>query len=156
MHPVRRGATYVVIAAALIAPLEGMDRVARHQNIDPLGVITWCYGRTNFDDPTVKAGTRFNKDQCDEFLQEDIPRYYAPVEKCIHVKLTEHEKAALTSANYNTGAVCKSPMVAAFNRGEDGCNYFQGWRVHSNGKYLQGLANRRVLESKVCHQRDVN
>lgn len=167
MTPARRGVSYAVIAAALIAPWEGMDLVAKHQAIDPIGVITWCHGRTNYDDPTVKVGTRFTKADCDRFLVEDIPKYKKPLEKCIRVELSKWEWGAITSGSYNAGAkaMCKSPMVRHFNAGDHkaACNSFmpdikhhpeQGWYVRANGKFLQGLANRREAERKVCNTPD--
>lgn len=157
MMNARQGATYAVIAASLIAPWEGIDYVAHHQRIDPPGVITWCHGRTNYDDPTVKVGTKFTKKECDDLLVIDIPKYKKPLEKCVKVTLTQHQWAAITSGSYNAGAaaMCKSPMVRGFNSHDPkACTYFTGWYVRANGKFLQGLANRREAERKVCETKD--
>jgi lysozyme len=153
----RRAVAIAALATVLITPLEGTGLVAVHQKFDPIGVITWCTGRTNYDDPTVQVGTRFTKAQCVQFLQDDIPKYQKPLEGCVHVDLTNHNWAALDSASYNTGpkAVCNSPMVKAFNAHDPkACDKFVGWHVAAAGVRLKGLVNRRIAESKFCRTKD--
>lgn len=162
MTPTRRTATYAAIVSAMAAPFiaqwEGTDYVAHHARIDPPGVITWCHGNTNYDDPTVKVGTRFTKDECDVLLAKTLPKYLEPIDKCLKVDVTLHNMLALLSASYNAGpkAVCNSSMVRLFNAGEPkaACDAFRGWYVRANGIVLQGLKNRREAERKMCLTED--
>lgn len=156
MTPIRRGASYAVIAAALVAPAEGLWLTARVDRIGTGQPPTGCYGMTSADRP-VHVGDKYTPEQCMEYLIQDIPKYKKPLEKCVHVELTNHQWAALTSAAYNAGAgaVCKSPMVRAFNaRDPRACDKFSGWYVRAGGKFVQGLANRREKERKVCNTPD--
>ena len=159
----RRGVSYAIIAAALIAPWEGLWTTAKPDKL-AYDLPTVCYGMTPHD-RQFKVGDKFTPEQCKQFLVEDIPKYKKPLEKCVHVELSQHQWAALASASYNAGpaAVCKSPMVRAFNAHDPrACDYFvgppghpeRGWYVRAGGKFRQGLANRREAERKVCNTKD--
>lgn len=145
----------VAIAASFLMVHEGFAPVAVHERVDPPGVITWCFGRTNYDDPTVKAGTRFNRDQCLKFLAEDLPKYAAPVQECIPAfdSFPPHRQAALVSFAYNlgSGTLCKSSVARQMNAGhyDEGCDAMAAY-THANGVVLQGLVNRRNDEIKLC------
>lgn len=149
---VRRGASVAVIAAALIAPWEGLWTTAKPDRLAN-GLPTVCYGMTSYDRP-VKIGDTYTPDQCMAFLVEDIPKYWNAIKPCIHVNLTNHQWAALISASYNAGAsaVCRSPMVRQFNGGNPvaACDALRGWYVRSAGVLRQGLINRRNAERKTC------
>lgn len=157
MTPIRRGASYAVIAAALIAPAEGLWLRAKVDRIGTGQPPTVCYGMTSADRP-VHVGDTYTKDECMGFLIQDIPKYKKPLEKCVHVELSDHEWAALASASYNAGpgAVCKSPMVRNFNAEKhgDACQSFVGWYERAGGKYVPGLHNRRLKERAVCATKD--
>lgn len=147
-------AAVVAATIALLVPWEGYQPVAHHDRIDPAGVITWCYGRTNYDDPTVKIGTRFTKKQCEELLaQADIPKYNAMVHRVIKVPMSVGTEAALTSFTYNVGegTLRKSSVARKINAGNvrGGCEALMLYTM-ADGKRLQGLVNRRVEERKVC------
>lgn len=137
-----------VIAAtvAFVPNWEGMDKVAKRDMIGTGHPVTYCYGQTD-EFGTVKVGTRFNKQQCDEKLAESLPKYLERLDKCIKVPLPTRSVAALLDASYNagTGAVCKSPMLAKMNAGDirGGCNAFVGWYVRSDGQVRKGLIARR-------------
>jgi lysozyme len=124
-----------------------MDPVAKPDAIGTGHPLTFCYGSTSADDPNVKAGQHFTKQECDKRLAASLPKYLAQIRPCIKVKLPEKTEAALLDAAYNAGpaAVCKSPMLKKMNAGdlEGGCNAFDGWYVRSDGKVRQGLINRR-------------
>lgn len=155
MFSPRQAISYATIAAALIAPWEGLWLTAKPDMLAK-GLPTVCYGMTPYDRP-VKVGDHYTKDQCTRFLVEDIPKYYAQIEPCIHAKLSEHEKAALVSLAYNVGRgnVCKSQAVREFNAGNHlaGCNAI-GHFTTAQGKFIQGLANRRKAEIAVCKMKD--
>ena len=156
----QRGVAYAAIAAALIAPAEGLWLTAKVDRIGTGQPPTGCYGMTSADRP-VHVGDKYTKEECMGYLVQDIPKYWNPVAKCISpkAKLTEHFKAALTSASYNAGpgAVCKSPMVKRINAGStiaDACAGLHGWYVRARGVFVQGLVNRRAKEYKVCITKD--
>jgi lysozyme len=153
--PARRTLSYAVIAAALIAPLEGYWPTVKPDRL-AYNLPTGGFGTTTHDRP-LKIGETHTRAEWMGILVEDIPKYKKPLEKCVHVELTQHQWAALTSGAYNAGsaAMCKSPMVRAFNRHDPhACDYFRGWYVRAGGRYVRGLANRREKERAICLMKD--
>lgn len=166
-----RAKSYTVIAAMLIAPAEGLWLTAKVDRVGTGQPPTVCYGMTSADRP-VHVGDTYTKDECMDFLIKDIPKYWAPISKCVRVKTTEHFKAAVVSAGYNAGssAVCKSPMIARINKDpidiKHACDALiewytrkngtkvHGWYTTAQGKFLPGLLNRRVKEYNVCVTKD--
>lgn len=148
-------AAYVAILVAFLPLWEGYAPVAVHERVDPPGVITYCFGRTNYDDPGVKTGETFTKAQCEQFLADDIPRYTLGVRKCIpgFDEMPPSRQAALVSFAYNLGSatLCKSRVALNLNAGkvQAGCDDILLY-VYANGKYLQGLDNRRKAERALC------
>jgi lysozyme len=134
--------------------LEGYAPVAKHERADPPGVITACYGMTNYDRP-LKAGERFTKPECQKYLAEDLPRYAVGVRKCVpgFDDMPAPRQAALVSFAYNIGAggLCKSRVAKLLNAGQvqAGCDDMLMY-VYANGKYLKGLDNRRKTERALC------
>lgn len=147
------------LTASFLMVHEGYEPTAKHERGDPPHVITWCYGRTNFDDNTVKAGTHFTKDQCKPLLEADIPKYAAPLFKCVKNfgDYPMHRQAALISFSYNVGpgTACKSSAVRLLNAGEvqDGCNALMRY-TRANGVVLRGLVTRRRDERAYCLRSD--
>lgn len=151
----RRGLSYAAIAAALIAPWEGLELTAKPDRL-AYDLPTVCYGMTPYDRP-VKVGDHYTPQQCMDFLILDIEKYKAPLDGCVKVPLSNHQWAAVISGAYNagTGAMCRSEIVRRLNaRDPKACDAFRGWHVHAGGKYVRGLANRREAERKVCYQKD--
>ena len=142
-------ATVVALTATLLIHWEGTDLTAKHNSFDPRGVITVCNGRTNYDDPKLKAGMKFTADQCRGFLEQDIPKYEAMLETCVPNAndMPPHRHAAFLSFTYNLGqgTVCKSSAVRYLNAGEivAACNAMTLYDK-ANGVVLQGLKNRRT------------
>ena len=156
MTPTQKGATWAVIAAALVMPWEGLylktykDRLAHN-------LLTVCYGMTPSDRP-VHLGDKYTKEECKHFLIADLPKYQKPLQRCIKVQISQHNWAALVSAAYNAGsrAVCHSPMVRRFNNDDPNgaCNSFVGWYERAGGQWRRGLHNRRMDERRVCLIKD--
>lgn len=152
---VGKHAAWVAILVPFLAVAEGYAPVAVHEKVDPPGVITWCYGRTNYDDPTVKAGETFTKAQCEQFLADDVPKYAIGVRKCVpgFDEMPPPRQAALVSFTYNLGAgtLCKSGVAKNLNAGnvQAGCDAMLAY-VNSNGEYLKGLDTRRHNERALC------
>lgn len=144
-----------LILAAFLTTWEGFAPVAVHERVDPPHVITWCFGRTNYDDPTVKAGTHFTKEECEKTLVADFPKYAEPVAACIPQfhDLPDPLQASLVSFAYNLGprTLCRSSVAHHINNGniEAGCDAMMAF-VRANGVVLQGLKNRRRAERELC------
>jgi lysozyme len=153
----RAGAAATAAAIAIATPFvvgwEGFDPVAKQQAIDPPGVITVCNGITNYDLPGLKRGMKFTKDECAALLRNAMPKYAGPIDKCVKVPVSDYTRAALYSAAYNLGpyAVCRGSIVRKINAGDirGGCNALLLY-TRANGKFLQGLLNRRRAEQKLC------
>lgn len=148
---VKKGAAIsagVIGCCVAFTPLwEGMDTVARPDAIGTGHPLTFCFGSTPNDDPSVRAGQHFTKQECDKRLADSLPKYLSQIKPCIRVALPEKTEAALLDAAYNAGpaAVCKSPMLKKMNAGDlvGGCNAFDGWYIRSDGKVRTGLIARR-------------
>jgi len=153
----------VGICVAFLMVHEGYEPIARHERIDPPGVITWCFGRTNYDDPAVKVGTRFTKEDCEKLLAEDLPKYAAPVQECIPSfdTMPPKRQAALISFAYNLGSgrLCASGVARELNAGhvQAGCDAMLAYN-RVNGKVCDdahcGLGQRRRDERRLCLAED--
>lgn len=148
-------AAWVAIAMTVLPVFEGYAPVAVHEKADPPGVITWCFGRTNYDDPTVPVGERFTKAQCEQLLADDLPKYAIGVRKCVpgFDEMPPSRQASLVSFTYNLGAgtLCKSGVAKDLNAGnvQAGCDAMLAY-VNAAGKYLCGLDKRRQDERAMC------
>lgn len=138
-----------ILAAVLVSHWEGMNLVAVHLKFDPPGVITVCGGITNYDLPKLKVGDRYTKPQCLDLLADAAKRYGAMIGKCIPnlSALPPHRQAALASfaVNLGPGRVCGTAIARNINAGntDAACNAMLQY-VRANGKFLQGLKNRRT------------
>lgn len=149
-----RAAAMSAILVPFLMLWEGYAPVAKHEAGDPPSVITACTGMTNYDRP-IFAGEKFTKAQCAQYLAEDLPRYEQGVIKCIPSfdDMPASRQAALVSFAYNLGpaALCKSNVAKQLNAGnvKAGCDDMMLF-VNANGKFLQGLQNRRTAERALC------
>jgi lysozyme len=140
------GAAVVACCVAFTPIWEGMDHVAKKDMIGTGHPVTYCYGQTD-EFGTVKVGTKFTKQECDEKLAESLPKYLDKVGQCVTRPVPVKTMSSLVDASYNAGptAVCRSPMVAKINAGDikGGCEAFKGWYVRSDGQVRKGLVARR-------------
>ena len=151
------GAGSSAIALAMTMDWEGH---ANHAYYDRYGKAwTICYGHTE----GVKAGDVASDAQCDAWLEQDQADARDAVNRCIHVPLTEAQRAAFTDGAHNLGSslVCGSTLQAKANSGNiigacleltdalDSRGNNVGW-VHAGGKVIPGLRNRRVDERNAC------
>ncbi len=127
---------------------EGRNYTAVHLKFDPPGVVTVCGGVTNYDIPSLKVGQKFTEAQCQKIIASLIPKYAAPIEKCVHnfTEMPDHRQAALISfvINLGPGKVCGTSIARNLNAGHVNlaCNAMTQY-VAANGRRLQGLINRR-------------
>ena len=149
-HAVAAGATALVLAVPLVAKFEGLWLTAKVDRIGTGRPISWCYGETQGN---VKAGQRFTKEQCDAMLAARLPQYANAIAPCIKVHISDKTRAALVSFSYNVGtsAACKSTAFKLLNAGNTrgACDALMNW-TRAQGKFVQGLANRRAAERRLC------
>lgn len=151
------GVAAAALAVACLCTWEGMDLTAKHQAIDPPGVITACIGETNYDRKDLREGQRFTREECKRRLLEDMPKYAEQVDRCIHVDMPPHRRAAMISFTYNVGGatLCRSSVARNLNAGrvQEGCDALMLYD-RANGRVLKGLENRRRYERDWCLRDD--
>ena len=140
INPKGRGG-WVAVTVTVLVLFEGMTNVhggksvGEHQSFDPKGVNTVCYGHIE----DVHIGDTYTKIQCEKMLANDLPRYEAMVERCIHVPMPGYRHAAILSFTYNNAG---SP--------EKGCDALLLYDKAA-GRVLPGLVKRRQAERKMCY-----
>ena len=155
VNPKGRGG-WVAVAVALIMAWEGFAPTGYHDRIDPKGVNTIGYGHIE----NVQIGEKITKIQAGKLLAQDLPRYEAMVERCIHVAMPGYRHAAILSFTYNIGGgrpgkkggLCGSSVARYINAGEPlkGCDALLLYD-RANGRVIAGLENRRKAERKLCY-----
>ena len=144
-------------ASAFLMTWEGTTLVAKHERIDPPGVITVCNGITNYDQSDLKEGDRFTTEQCAEMLADALPRYEAQLRACITGDQPPKRHVALLSFVYNLGqgTLCRSSVAKFINAGNvrAGCDAMLLYN-RANGVVLRGLDRRRRAERELCLRSD--
>lgn len=142
--------------AICMTMLSGFEGLYTYAYKDVVGVTTICYGATN-SDRKVRMGDKYTAAQCKEMLAEDIPKYAAPIEKCVKVEMPPNRKAAIVSFAYNVGPerACRSTVVRKLNAGDvrGACDALMMWN-RGGGRVIKGLTNRRAAERKSCLRDD--
>lgn len=139
----------IAIAVLFIQPWEGLWLTAQVDTIGTGKPVTACYGETE----GVTLGEHFTEAQCTAMLKAKLPRYNAEISRCIHVPISDKERAAYISFSYNIGSAgfCRSSAAADLNRGDHvgACNALMQW-TRAGGRVVKGLVNRRNAERKLC------
>jgi len=134
------------LATGVISQIEGRELRA-YQDI--VGVWTICDGETK----GVREGQVATHRQCDDFLARNLVSYEAGLDRCLVAPVPGKVKVAFLSWTYNVGigAACGSTLVKKANRGDlrGACDELLKWN-RAGGRYVQGLANRREAERKLC------
>lgn len=139
----------IALSIAMFNHWEGRNYTAVHLPFDPPGVITACGGITNQDWPWLKEGMRLTEAQCQKAIAELVPRYAAPVIKCVpnFTTMPEYRQAAIISfvINLGPGKVCGTSIGRDLRAGrtQNACDAMTKY-IAANGKRLQGLVNRRT------------
>lgn len=130
--------------------------VAQHEGvvlgayIDPVGIITSCYGHTGKE---LKLNQKFTESQCLDQLAEDLSKHDKEMIKYIKVPVSDQEHAAYLSFSYNVGVgnFKSSTLLKLLNKEKrvEACNQLTNW-VFAKGKKLKGLVNRREEEKNLC------
>lgn len=137
-------AAVVALATPLVAKWEGY-RPDPYKDI--VGVWTVCYGETQ------APMRKYTKAECDAMLTKAVERYAKPVRACVPAETPLEVQAAFVSLAYNIGApaFCNSTAAKRARAGNyAGACEALTWFNRAGGKYVQGLANRRAEERKLC------
>lgn len=156
MHPANKWLIGVV-SATLIASTVKWEGVEYKAYTDIANVVTVCSGYTGKD---IILNKTYTKEECDALTRKELLSHGEALLQCISVPIKENEYNALTLFAYNVGVVgaCKSRAVRLINLGQtkEGCNAIAfgpdgkpAWS-YVNGKYIQGLHNRRLYERFMC------
>lgn len=144
------GAGALVMAAAMIVPLEGTEFTPYY---DVAGVLTVCHGHTGSD---IIEDKTYSKEECEALLQKDLAKVKEQVDPMILVDIPEHTRAALYSFTYNVGigAFSRSTLLKKLNASdiEGACGELKRW-VYAGGKKWNGLISRRKVEEEICNYR---
>ena len=142
------GATAVALVIPVVTYYE--SKVNRTY-VDPVGVLTSCYGHTG---PELKPGQTFTDEQCLAQLEADLTKHAIALD-CVRTPLTDGQKAAFLSFAFNVGngAFCSSTLVRKANAGDmpGACAELSKW-VYAGGKQLPGLVKRRAAERAMCER----
>ena len=146
----------IALATAMGMHFEGKNN---HAHLDPIGVLTICYGHTK----NVKPGDYRTDEECEQLLHVDMAEANRHVKRCIPVPLPIPVEAAFTDAAFNLGpsVVCGSTLQRKALAGDlegaclqltqaknsDGGN--RGWSFAA-GKFFRGLFRRRSEEVDLC------
>ncbi len=145
----------IALGLAGTVALSGGALIAKHEGlilgtyIDPVGIVTSCYGHTGKD---IQSGQPFTDEQCLEQLATDLSVFNRQL-LSLSPALSEGEHAAYLSFVYNVGinAYRSSTLrreLLAGNR-VSACRELPRW-VYADGRKLQGLINRRNAEMQFC------
>lgn len=141
------GTAAVAGLLAVVTQWEGKPGLEPHW--DRIGKV-WdvCYG------DTIAEKRSYTEEECRELLAARLAQFADPVLKR-NPELKGHDPQiiAAVSLTYNigTGAYTRSSAAKHFSAGRwvSACNAFRSW-VYAGGKRIQGLANRREAERKIC------
>ena len=143
------GGGAILLAVSFIQPWEGLWLTAKVDTIGTGKPVTACYGETE----GIKLGEHFTEAQCTEMLKARLPRYNAEISRCIHVPISDKERAAFISFSYNVGAAgfCRSAAARRLNSGDHigACNALTSWN-RAGGRVVRGLVARRAAERNLC------
>ena len=144
-------AAVIALAAAFIAPWEGLETTAYLDKIASPNVWTVCYGHTG---KYAYNGASYSKERCWEIFLQDVGAHYDRMATCIKVDVTPRsvQASALELAfNTGTGNFCKSTMAKKINAGDykGACAELGKW-VKAGGKTIRGLVNRRNASEEMC------
>lgn len=146
------GASLMALVMQTVVPTlqneEGTKYTAYH---DVGHILTVCTGHTG---PDVVVGKVYTPDQCAALTQEDATKAAEGVLK-VSPQLLYHplQLASAISFSYNVGVGTydKSSVAVQFNEGDftAACNDLLKY-TYADGKYSEGLANRRKQEQIIC------
>ncbi|UDF29402.1 UNVERIFIED_ORG: lysozyme [Roseateles sp. XES5] len=146
----KKGSALLAAAVALIGSWEGLRTVAYR---DVVGIPTVCYGETR----GVSMGDSYTAEECRAMLGDGIVEFEQGMRKCLTAPdaIPAKSYVAFLSLSYNIGnrAFCGSTVARRANAGDvrGACEAILMWDK-AGGRRVQGLANRRADERRICLQ----
>jgi len=139
----------ILAQKALIETWEGVVLEAHY---DPYAKIyDICYGKTRLNGKPIAKGMRFTKQQCADFLKQDLFNdYYLPLSKQVpqYVTFPISVQASQLSGAYNfgVGGMVRSKAMEAAKQGKwrEACEKQTAWN-RAGGQVVQGLIKRREM-----------
>jgi len=139
----------VALSAAGLVALASWESFRSEPYRDIGGVWTDGFGNTNNVQPSKSVSVPQALNQ----LLINVKSAEGAVNTCITKPMTQGEFDAFVKFTFNVGnrAFCNSTLVRKFNAGDNvgACNELNKW-VYVKGQRVQGLANRREAERKLC------
>lgn len=133
-------------SCALIKQFEGL-RLSPYA--DAVGIPTIGWGNTRYQDGTKVTldDDPLTQEQADDLLAYFVQKCLTEVQCLVTVPLTENQIAALTSFQYNTGALAKATVLEDLNTGnyQAAADELLKWN-HAGGQVIGGLTRRRQEE----------
>ena len=142
---------YTGTISDLVKKFEGVKLQAYK---DVAGIWTIGYGLIRYPNgEKVKQGDKITQDQANEYFKQTLQKFAQGVEDSVKVKINNNQFAALVSLAYNIGinAFKDSTLLKIVNKNPNDPqikNEFMKW-VNAGGKPVQGLVNRRSIESNL-------
>lgn len=145
-------------AAALLAVVARFEGLEQTPYLDPVGILTVCYGDTNDIEQR-----RYSTAECKLRLDRQLVAHGEPVLRCTpQISGNDYFTIAAISFAYNIGAnaYCNSDAAKYFRAGEfaKACRSINEsdsgkpqW-VTAKGKVLPGLVKRRAEERAICER----
>jgi lysozyme len=137
-------------SAALLAGVAQWEGTRYVPYEDVVGVWTVCQG---YAQPDVVRGRTYTPAECRDMTEKQLAAHGAAVLRCVNVPLARYEYDAYVLFAYNVGgaAFCGSSLLKRLNQGDHvgACNGLLAWNM-AGGKRVQGLANRREYERRMC------
>jgi lysozyme len=145
--------TYSEAGLAFTRRFEGLRLTAYP---DAAGVWTIGYGHTG---PGVHEGLTITEHQAEVFLECDIARAAAGVNRLVTAPIAQNQFDALVDFAFNLGvaALSSSVLLRHLNSGEfaSAADEFLKWD-HSKGRIISGLLLRREAEADLFSQPPLN
>lgn len=133
--------------------VKSFEECVLHGYSDVRGIPTVGYGHTG---PGVTLDMVIDQQQADAFLEMDLTKASDEVDAAIisAITLNQHQKDALTSFQFNTGALRGSTMQRLINQGNllGASDQFGRWnKAEIEGQLVEvpGLTRRRAAERKL-------
>ena len=142
------GSALAISGAFIVAPFEGKENKAY---IDPVGIVTVCYGNTGKEAVLAKT---YTDDQCLDQMATDLKEHDKQLMSAVKVPFkSDYQHAAMLSFVYNAGLgnFSSSTMLKKLNAKDyiGSCEELTKW-VYAKKQKLKGLVIRRSLEYKYC------
>ncbi len=145
----RLAAVALAISVGGVALIKGHEGLVQRSYVDPVGVVTACYGHT----ATARLGQTFSREACDALLRQDLKVAEAAVRRHVKVPIAQPTYDALVSFTFNVGEgnLRSSTLLRKLNAGDirGACLELDRW-VYAKGRKLPGLVTRRADERNLC------